>query len=227
MPGVGEGYVSPRIRLILILSICLIITPILRDNLPAIPSSPLALSALMAGEVIIGAFLGLLMRALVSIMHIVGMIISYQSSLAAATMFDISQASQGSAIGNFLSIVAVLLLFVTDMHHLMLQGLIDSYTLFTPGNALPMGDMANQFTRTVSDIFNIGVRLASPLIAMGILMNLGAGILARLMPNMQVFFVLIPVQIQVSFLVFITIFGGMFLWYLDYVEAALTGYIAG
>ena len=227
MPGVGEHYVSPHIRLAFALMLALMLLPILQEYMPPIPTSPLELTILIACELIIGIFFGLIGRMLVATMHIVGMVLSFQSSLASATMFDVSQASQGSAIGNFLSITTVLLIFVTNMHHLMLQGLVDSYTLFTPGNLLPIGDMSNSMTRLFSDIFNIAIQLSSPVIAMGILVYLGAGVLARLMPNMQVFFVMIPLQIQISILILITSMSGMFLWYMDFVEARLSSFLGG
>ncbi|MDG1288053.1 MAG: flagellar biosynthetic protein FliR [Rickettsiales bacterium] len=227
LPGVGETYVSPRIRLPFALLIALVLTPVLQEGLPRIPDSPLALTAMIAGEMVIGIFFGFLARYLIAIMHTVGVIISYQSSLAAATMFDVSQATQGSVIGNFLSMIAVVLIFTTNLHHLMLQGLVDSYTLFVPGEMLPLGDIADTITRLVSDVFNIAVKLASPLIAMGLIFYLAAGILARLMPNMQVFFVIIPLQIQISFWVLMTTLSGMLLWYLDFAEARLTAFLGG
>jgi len=227
LPGIGENYVSPRIRLPLALTVSLVLTPILQNTLPPVPTSPLALTIMVAGEMVVGLFFGFLARFLVAVMHTVGLIISYQSSLAAATMFDVSQATQGSVIGNFLSIIAVLLMFVTNMHHLMLQGLVDSYTIFVPGQMPPLGDMADSITRLVSDVFNVGVKLASPLIAAGLIFYLAAGVLARLMPNMQVFFVIIPIQIQISFWVLMTTLSGMLLWYLDFVEARLTSFLGG
>jgi flagellar biosynthetic protein FliR len=227
LPGIGEAYVSLRIRLLFSIMVAIMLMPLLGPSIPPVPTSPLALSVLMMKEIIIGLFFGLLARFLLSAMHVAGMVISYQSSLAAATMFDVSQAGQGSTIGNFLSVTAVLLLFVTDLHHLMIQGLVDSYTLFEPGAALMIGDMADSMTRLTSDVFNIGVKLASPIIAVALMVNLGAGVLARLMPNMQVFFVLIPAQIQIALLFLMTTLSGMYLWYLDFVEIRLTNFLGG
>ena len=227
LPGVGEAYVSPRIRLPFALIVSLLLTPLLQGSLPPVPDSPLVLTAMMAGEVIIGLFFGFIGRILLATMHTVGMVISYQSSLASATMFDVSQASQGSTIGNFLSVTAIVLLFTTNLHHLMLQGLVESYHIFTPGKMLPIDDMAQSFTRLVADVFNVAIKLASPLIAVGLLLYLGAGVLARLMPNMQVFFVLIPAQIYISFIIMMTVMSGMFLWYLDFFQAQVTLYMGG
>ena len=153
MPGFGESYVSMRFRLILALMITLAMTPALAHFMPPVPTSPLSLTILILKEVIIGLFFGFMVRILISAMHIVGMIISYQSSLSAATMFDVTQAGQGSGIGNFLSVVVVVLLFATDMHHLILRGLYDSYSLFPVATTLPVGDMAEVISRLVGDIF--------------------------------------------------------------------------
>ena len=92
---------------------------------------------------------------------------------------------------------------------------------------LPLGDIAQSISRLVSDVFNVAVKLASPLIAVGMLLYLGAGVLARLMPNMQVFFVLIPAQIHISFVIMMTVIPGIFLWYLDFFEQQLTVYLGG
>ncbi len=227
IPGIGESYVSPRIRLPIALLLAFLLTPVLQDKLPPIPTSPMALMVIMLGEMFVGLFFGFLSRILVSAMHVTGMVMSFQSSLASATMFDVSQASQGSAIGNFLSVTLVVLVFATDLHHLMLQGLVDSYTLFIPGEMLPLGDMANSITRLASDVFNVAIKLSSPLIAMGLMLYLGAGVLARLMPNMQVFFVIIPLQIKISFVVIIMSLSGMFLWYIEYMEEQLSRYLGG
>ena len=225
LPGIGEGYVSPRIRLLFAVMVSLLLTPVLQDKMPPVPNSPLMLFIIMAGEMLVGLFFGMLARILVATMHTVGMIMSYQSSLSAATMFDVSQATQGSAIGNFLSVTVVLLLFATNLHHLMLGGLVDSYTLFVPGQPLPIGDMANSMGRLVSDVFIVAVKLASPLIAISLILYVGAGVLSRLMPNMQVFFVLIPAQIQLSFTVLMISLSGIMLWYLDFAEARFSAFL--
>ncbi len=225
LPGIGEAYVSARIRLILALMVALVLMPTLQPQLPPPPASPLALFVMMAAEITMGVFLGLLARIVVSVMHTAGMIISYQSSLASATMFDMTQASQGTAIGNFLSLTAVTLMFATDSHHLMLNGLFESYVVFPAGQALAFGDMSNYMSRLVGDVFLMAMKLSSPLIVVGLVSYLGMGILARLMPTMQVFFIVTPPQIMISFALLMACLSGMMLWYLEFAEEHLTGYL--
>ena len=69
---------------------------------------------------------------------------------------------QSALLAGFLGNVGILLIFVTDMHHLMLRAMIDSYSLFVPGQPLPVGDMSNMIARQVMDSFALGVQLRRP-----------------------------------------------------------------
>ena len=85
--------------------------------------------------------------------------------------------------------------------HLLLMALIDSYTLFVPGQAPPIEDFADLFTRIVSQSFALGLQLAAPFVAIGIVFYVGLGLMSRLMPSMQIFFIAIPLQIMLGMLV--------------------------
>jgi flagellar biosynthesis protein FliR len=225
IPGIGEAYVPPRMRLLLALLVSLAMTPALQSFMPPIPASALALTILLTKEAIIGIFIAYTARLLVSAMHTAGMIISYQSSLSAATMFDTAQATQGSGIGNFLGLMAVVLVFSMDLHHPIFVALFDSYQVFTPAAALPVADFSDYISRLVGDVFILAVQLSAPIIVVGVILYLGAGILSRLMPNMQVFFVLIPPQILICFVVLMLVLSSMMMWYLEVFEDKVMGLV--
>ncbi|TAE33298.1 MAG: flagellar biosynthetic protein FliR [Alphaproteobacteria bacterium] len=201
LPGFGESYVYPRARILIALAISLVMAPLLEPHLPSVPASPGSLVVLLISEILIGLMLGLLARMLLAIMHVTGMIISYQSSLALATQFDSSQVTQGSIIGNFFSLFALMLIFAFDLHHMLLRGVADSYSILLPTNTPPLEDMASYMVDTVALVFRIGIQLAAPSIVSGLLIYLAAGALSRIMPNMQVFFVIMPLQLYISFFI--------------------------
>ncbi len=209
MPGFAEPYISIRARLLLALAFSFALAPFLERFLPAIPDDPFHLTIMLIGEIGAGLIMGTVARFLVSAMHVAGMIISFQSSLALATQFDTTQASQGSIFGNFLSLSAILYIFTLDLHHMLLRGVADSYTLMTPGRMIPFGDISEYLAVLVQEIFEIGVLLAAPSIVIGLLLYLAAGVLARLMPNMQVFFVIMPLQLLLSFFVMMVVFSAI------------------
>lgn len=227
LPGFGETYVSLRTRLLLALMFSLALTPPLFSLMPKIPDSPAGLLVLIVAETLVGVAIGLVCRLIVSAMHIAGIIISNNASLALATQLDPMQATQGSLIGTFLSMSAVLLIFALDLHYVMLRGAVDSYTLFAPGNFPPVGDLALYFSELVADIFTLGFRLAAPGSVVALLMYLGAGILSRLMPNMQVFFVILPPQIFIALFILLAVYSAMMLEFADFFAEHFQAFLEG
>ncbi len=223
LPGFGEPYVSPRVRLVLALLLSLVLLPGLTAALPPVPSSPLALFLLLMQEIIVGIFIGMIVNTLASVMHTVGMIFSYQSGLSSAVLFDPTQATQGTSAGNFLGILAITLMFALNLHHLMLQGVVESYTLFVPGHPLPLGDFANLTSRTVSMTFVMALKLSAPMIVVGLLLSLAGGVLSRLMPIIPIFFIIISPQMLLGFFLLMISITGVMLLFIRFFEESLKG----
>ncbi len=222
LPGFGEIYVPVWVRLSLALSISLIMMPLVHSMNVAMPTSGFALGSLLIAEATVGVFIAMLCRILIATIHTLGTIISIQSGLAAAMMFDVNQASQGTVIGNMLSITAIVLWFVMDFHHLIIRSLYVSYDTFLVGGFPPPSDMLTAYTELLRTSFSLALQLSAPIVVVTMLINVGGGILSRLMPTMQVFFLLMPAQILFTFFLITATVGGLFLWYLEYVENALT-----
>ncbi len=89
------------------------------------------------------------------------------------------------------------------------------------------GDVARHITQVVTSAFRIGVQLAAPFLAFGLLFNLGLGILSRLMPQMQVFFVGLPLSILLGLLLLLLVLGAMMGTFTDYMQAVLGRLAAG
>ncbi len=226
MPGFSAPYVNMRARLAIALAISFVLGPVLAQQLPGLPATAVGLGVLLAGEMIIGAFLGTLALILIGALHTTGTIIAYVSSMANAFIQDPIAQQQSSLISGFLSTLGILLVFITDMHHLMLAAVIDSYTLFVPGQGLAFGNIAEVIGRRVMDSFALGVQLAAPLIITGFVYYLGLGLLSRLMPAMQVFFIGLPVQIAIQISVFTLTLSTMMLVFLSRFEEGYEVFLA-
>lgn len=226
LPGFGEAYVSPRVRLVVALLISAVVAPTLRTPLPELPASVLMLFVLIAAEVVIGLFFGGIARLLIAGLQTAGMIIAFQTNLASALINDPASSQQGSIVGNFLVAMGVLLIFMTDLHHVLLRGLVDSYTLFTPGSFPDAGDMAEMVTRIVAVSFNVAMQIAAPYTVVGLVFYLGLGLLARLMPQVQVFFIAIPLQIVLSFFVMMLTLSAGMIWFTERFADTMGGFLA-
>lgn len=216
LPGFGETYVPVNVRLCFALMICLILTPVLGPKMPPLPASSLALMLLIVNEILVGIFIGSVCKMLISVAHVAGTIISLQAGVSSAVVFDASQNTQGSITGNFLGMMTIVMLFATGLHYLMLRGIVESYGVFVPGQFPPLGDFVATITHLASQSFNMAVQISAPLVIAGTLLFLGAGILSRLMPTIQIFFIIVAPQLMLGFFVLITAFSALMLFYMDF-----------
>ena len=223
LPGFGEVFIAARVRLLLAVGITVVVTPVVSPYLPPTPDGPLAMFGAIGYELVIGVFLGAMARIMVSALHIAGVIIGFQTSLSNAQLFDPINANQGSLIGSFFNVLGVFLIFATNLHHLMLIAVIDSYSLFVPGAALPIGDFSDVAARLVSKSFLLAMQMSAPFIVTGLLFYLGMGLLARLMPQVQIFFIAIPVQIFLGFTVMAMTLSASMMWFLGTFENTFQG----
>jgi flagellar biosynthetic protein FliR len=221
LPGLGEQSISARLRLTIALVLAAVLLPLHRNAYQIDTTALGPTVVLLVGEILIGAVLGLTARLTISALDVAGSVIAQQLGLGFVTAIDPTQGEQGVILGNFLTMLGLTLFFATDMHHLVIAALNDSYTLFAPGEVPGTGDVAALVTKTVAGAFRVGIQLSAPFLAFGLLFNLGLGVLSRLMPQMQVFFVALPLSILLGFLCLILVLGSMMGLFLDYAGGVL------
>ena len=217
LPGLGEQSVSPRIRLAFALLVSLLLFPMVRPRLP-MQGGALAgpgLIALLIGELMIGLVLGLTVRMVLAALQTTGVIVSQQLGLSYAMTVDPTQGGQQTAIGNFLMLLGITLILATDLHHVALDAIGRSYVLLPPDGVPDMGEAAQLALRAIARGFLLAVQISSPFIAFGILFNVGLGVLSRLMPQMQVFFVAVPASVLVGMVILLGSLGIMMGVFLD------------
>ena len=225
LPGLGDSFVSARIRLLLALAMCLLITPNIRQNLPAIPDSVSMLTMIAGTELLYGAFLGLIGRIIIGTMHTAGMIIATNSSLASAMLFDPNQSTQGTVVGNMLGMTAITLVFASDLYQQVILAFANSYDVFQVGNLDKFPDIAHFIVRLSADSFNLAAKISSPVIVVILLAYVTSGLLSRLMPAIQIFFIMVPVQIMVSLMLLIITLSGIYITFSNHFSAGYSGQI--
>ena len=226
LPGIGEMSVPSRVRLTMALVLTAILLPA-HQKAYAVDLKALGpVLLVLFQELIVGAVLGLTARLAISALQVAGTVVAQQLGLGFVTAVDPTQNQQGLLVGNFLTVLGITLIFATDMHHLVIAGLNDSYTIFHPGEMPIVGDVAQHITRIVATSFRIGIQLSAPFLVFGLLFNFGLGVLSRLMPQMQVFFIGLPLSILLGFLLLMLVIGAMMGTFVGYIEGVL-GELAG
>ncbi|MDP1716562.1 MAG: flagellar biosynthetic protein FliR, partial [Burkholderiales bacterium] len=138
---------------------------------------------------------------------------------------DPTQGMQGVMISSFLSLLAVTLIFATGLDHLLIAAMRDSYEIFSPGAALPIGDFTQMIIKIMSAAFRLGLQLAAPFLVFGLIFYLGIGILSRLMPQIQIFFIAMPANIGLGLVLMMLLLGGMMSWFLQAFEQTISMFV--
>jgi flagellar biosynthetic protein FliR len=221
LPGVGELTIPSRVRLTIALILAAILLPSHRSAYTIDLQAIGPVITLLFQELLIGAVLGMTARLAVSALQVAGTVVAQQLGLGFITAVDPTQNQQGVIIGNFLTLLGLTLVFATDLHHLVIAALDDSYRLFHPGEIPIVGDVAQLMTRTIATAFKIGIQLSAPFLVFALLFNLGLGVLSRLMPQMQVFFIGLPLSILLGFALLLVMIGTMMGTFVGYLEGVL------
>lgn len=225
VPGFGEAFVTPRVRLSIALGVSFLVMQFVADQLPPEPATPIELLLLLTSEMLIGLVMGGILRILLSSLHVAGTIIAQQSGLAAAQFFDPSQMTQGAITSTFLTLMGLTMIFVTDLHHLFIQGTFASYSLFPVGQVPDFGDISMLVTDFIQLSFRLGFQIAAPFLVFGLTFYIGIGLINRLMPQVQIFFVAMPLQIALSFAILSITIGAGMMWFISYYEEALVRFL--
>jgi flagellar biosynthetic protein FliR len=221
LPGIGEQNMPTRVRLTIALVLTAVLLPAHQKAYTVDLTALGPVMVMLFQEIIIGAVLGLTARLAISALQIAGSVVAQQMGLGFVTAIDPTQGQQGMLVGNFLTLLGVTLVFATDLHHLVIEALNDSYTLFQPGEMPLVGDVAQHVTQIVTTAFRIGIQLAAPFLVFGLLFHLGLGVLSRLMPQMQVFFIGLPLSIMLGMLLLLVVVGAMMGTFVGYLEGIL------
>ena len=215
LPGVGEAAVPARIRLAFALVLSLVIYPVVRSGLPATPDTLGALAGHLGIEIAVGLALGALLRMFVGALAVAGEIISLQTTLSFAQTTNPLQAQPTASISAFLGLLGVTLVFVTGLHQMFIAAIAHSYALFPAGRMLKIADLGQLAVQTFGATFALGLQLSAPVMVFAIVFNIALGLVARIMPQFQVFFAATPLTLLLGLSVLALSVGGMGLVWVD------------
>lgn len=222
IPALGEQVIPARMRLSFALAFALVLYPLLTPSLPGLPPDMWQMIVLLLHELAVGLILGATSRIVVMSTQVAGSVIAFQMGLSVAQSADPTNGGiQGAIVGSFLSFLGITLIFATDLHHVALAAIHDSYMIFSPTTPLMFDDAAQMVIEVVSSAFVIGVQMSAPFIVFGLVFYLGVGLLGRLMPQLQVFFIAMPATISVGLILLTALLTMIMGWYLMHFEASM------
>jgi len=160
----------------------------------SVPESVPAALVLVAAEVAFGLTLGYSVSLVFAGVQLGGMLMGYQMGFAVANVLDPVSNDQVSIIGQFLFLFALLYFLTMDAHHILIKGLSDSFILANPGSFSISQISVFYLVEVFARMFWLGLKIAMPVIGAIFLVDVALGIVAKTVPQMNVFIVGLPLK---------------------------------
>lgn len=227
VPGLGDQAVPARLRIGFALMLAIVITPIVSGTLPALPATMGDMVGHALREIIIGLMLGTLLRVLIFALIISGEIMSLQTTLSFAQTANPAQAQPSTSLGTFLAMLGLVLIYASNLHHLFIRAMVDSYQVFAPTSAVMIGDATTLMIQTVSKTFLLALQMSAPLIVFALIFNIAAGFVGRMMPAFPIFFAVTPISVLAGLSLLALSLGTVGMVFISHYEELLTYFIRG
>ncbi len=163
-----------------------------------VPVGFLPYAVMMVGEVIMGLVIGYAVLLLFIGIQFAGQLAGLQMGFGIVNVIDPASHDQVSIIGQFLNILAILLVLTLDGHHIILNGLMTSFDAVPLGGVVLKVPVAQKMIALTAEVFVIAIKISAPIMIALFLISTAMGVLARTVPQMNVFIVGFPVQLGVG-----------------------------
>ena len=192
-PPFSTRAIPGTVKVIIALALALPVTPKLAADLPE-ASVPALIGAVVL-QALAGAALGFLTYLLFACVQAAGDLIDLFGGFSIAAGYDPLSMSQTSIFGRFHQLLAVVLLFTTNAHLLVIRGFLTSYDSLpaTGGVALPR--LEQLLLTGMGQFFLSALEIAAPLVAVLFLADVALGLLTRVSPQLNAFSLGFPVKI--------------------------------
>lgn len=221
LPGLGEAAPPPTVRIGLSLAITLLLLPGLEATLPGVPDSGLRAAGMIAGEVVAGLWFGWLVRVVVQSLAVAAQYIALLLGLSSVLQPNADLGPQTSALARLAELATPLIVLSTGLYQMSLLAVTEFYVLTPPGSMLPAAPSAAAAVAASSEALLLAIRLASPFLVVAIVWNVAMGLVARLVPRIQIYFAAMPGQILGGLFLLASLSGAILMAWQEAITAAL------
>ena len=216
IPILGDRSTPVRVKAGLSLLIALLVIPFVQK--PAgLSEDVFSLAMKMGGELLIGVILGFAGRLLFEGIQMAGQLVGFQMGFAIVNVIDPIASKQVSIIAEFQYLMAGLLFLAVDGHHIVIQAVSESYTVVPVLGFHMTGALMQNIVGLTREMFVISMKISAPIIVALVFANIGLGLVARTVPQINIFVVGFPLQIAIGLLgigltapVFLDVATGLF-----------------
>ena len=217
MPGFGQTRVPLQARVVLVVMLAVVLSPVLTPP-EVLPGSMYQLLGIMTTELAAGLLMGLAVSWIVETVAFAGQLMDTQMGFSFVQFLDPVSSHPVSVSGSVLTQVTMLFIFVSGLHHSMILALVDSYRILPIGHALPMKPLL--MITQMGLILVRGFQLAFPILLTLFLVDVLEGLAGKFMPQLQLIQLSFPIKITVGITVLGVILREFSGWLQPLLEAA-------
>ncbi|PID81076.1 flagellar biosynthetic protein FliR [bacterium DOLZORAL124_64_63] len=198
LPPMDMRGVPAMAKVGLTMGLTLMVYPLLSGNPPPPASGTVALGLMVLIEAGLGLFYGLFIRLLFAGVQLAGQLAGFQMGFAIVNVMDPVSSSQMSITGQILNIFSLLAFVMLDMHHAVIRVVVLGFSIAPPGTWSPGPGAAALMNAAGAEMFTTALKIGAPVIAALLLTSVAFGLMARTVPQMNIFFVAMPMKILVG-----------------------------
>ncbi|MDF2535267.1 MAG: hypothetical protein K0R18_1426 [Bacillales bacterium] len=184
---------------------------VIKDPVQSVSSGELIL--LILKEFLVGLALGMAANIILYSVQLAGTLIDTQTGFSMATLFDPTFGTSMQLTGRLKNIMAILFFFATDAHHLLIQGILSSFDWVSVSSTVPAwmdGRISTFFLMCLNQLFMLGFMMAAPILGTLFIADVALGIIARTVPQMNIFAIAPPIKIMLYFMLYIFVLPSFF-----------------
>lgn len=204
-PIYSSNYIPTLVKIVLAAIIAYMIFLVMDKSNVHIDLNLVALALLGIKEVISGLLLGFALNMVFYGINYAGLLIGYQMNLTMATLFNPMEETSNDVIGQALYFLGLLVFLLINGHHYIITALAHSFMVIPLGKYAFNEAVLQILIKISGMVFVLAVKIAAPVIVSFFLLHIGEAIIARLIPQMQVFFVTQPLKILLGFILLIAL----------------------
>lgn len=198
-PVLGFASIPASVRVLFVLSLALVMVLSIQLRLVRQLNSIPALVAAMATEFLVGAVIGFAVFAVFAALSLAGQLLDFQIGFNAAALFDVNTQAQNPLLSAFFGLLGGLLFLVMDAHLELIRAVAASFEIFPLGRiGMPLD--VSGIVRQFGNVFLYGVAIAGPVLLGILLLDVSIAVVARTLPQINVYFVTLPLKIFVGLL---------------------------
>lgn len=194
-PLIGEGFLPLRVRIFLGVLVAIVLTPVAPIDAGMFPSSPGGYVSFLAMESLIGFGVGLIGRILFAIVQFSGQIAGEQMGFGLVNAIDPTGSHQISVVAEMQYLLAVMIFLTAGLHHVLFRVLANSFEILPPGGAMLTAGATEFIMHLGTLLFDLALRFAMPVIIVIFAINVSLGLIARGVPQVNVFLESFPLRI--------------------------------